>query len=81
MKAPKEKFEKLVAGIKGVIKFEMIESNEKSKKEILEFKIDNEKDVDVKDPLFHLLAKNNYVIYELRPIDADLEDVFLQLTN
>ena len=81
VKAPQEKFEELVAGIKGIIKIEMIPSNEKRTEEILEFKIDNEKGVDVRDPLFYLLAENNYVIYELKSIDVNLEDVFLRFTS
>ena len=81
VKAPLDKFEKLVSEINGIIKIENITSDEKKSNGILVFKIDNKKDVDVKDPLFRLLAKNNYVIYELKNVEVDLEDVFLRLTN
>ena len=37
--------------------------------------------VDIRRPLFNQMAKLSYPILMLRPMDIELEDIFLQLTT
>jgi ABC-2 type transport system ATP-binding protein len=45
------------------------------------YTIECDKDKDVIEPLFYLMAENKFVIYELKSLNYDLEEIFLQLTN
>lgn len=42
--------------------------------------IEKSKNIDVKTPLFFKMASLGYAIHELRPVNASLEDIFIQLT-
>ena len=41
----------------------------------------SDRNTDIRRPLFNTLAKSGYPILMLRPMDLELEDIFLQLTN
>ena len=49
--------------------------------ETFDFLVEADRNADVRRPLFHELAKLNYPILMLRPMDIELEDIFLQLTS
>ncbi len=46
-----------------------------------DFLVEADRNTDIRRPLFNALAKNGYPILMLRPMDIELEDIFLQLTN
>lgn len=46
-----------------------------------DFLVEADRDADIRRPLFTGLAKVGYPILMLRPMDIELEDIFLQLTN
>lgn len=49
--------------------------------ETFDFLVEADRNTDIRRPLFNTLAKNGYPILMLRPMDIELEDIFLQLTN
>ncbi len=46
-----------------------------------DFLVEAERTADIRRPLFQQMAKLGYPILMLRPMDIELEDIFLQLTN
>ncbi|MEW6088551.1 MAG: ABC transporter ATP-binding protein [bacterium] len=48
---------------------------------LVDLQIESELEVDLREKIFKLIAENNMVIMELRPIRVSLEEVFLQLTE
>ena len=46
-----------------------------------DFLVEADRNTDIRRPLFNTLAKAGYPILMLRPMDIELEDIFLQLTN
>jgi ABC-2 type transport system ATP-binding protein len=80
IKGPRDQVSSLIQGIKGIIKVEDGNANDRKDNGMFDFVIDNEKTVDVKTPLFFALANHGFVIHEMRSLDISLEDVFLQLT-
>ena len=49
--------------------------------ETFDFLVEADRNTDIRRPLFTTLAKNGYPILMLRPMDIELEDIFLQLTT
>ena len=49
--------------------------------EAYDFLVEAERDSDIRRPLFLQMSKLGYPILMLRPMDIELEDIFLQLTN
>ena len=49
--------------------------------ETFDFLVEADRNTDIRRPLFNTLAKTGYPILMLRPMDIELEDIFLQLTN
>ena len=46
-----------------------------------DFLVEADRTVDIRRPLFNQMAKLSYPILMLRPMDIELEDIFLQLTT
>ena len=46
-----------------------------------DFLVEADRNTDIRRPLFSTLAKVGYPILMLRPMDIELEDIFLQLTS
>ncbi len=46
-----------------------------------DFLVEADRNTDIRRPLFQQMAKLGYPILMLRPMDIELEDIFLQLTN
>ena len=46
-----------------------------------DFLVESDRNVDIRRPLFTTLSKLGYPILMLRPMDIELEDIFLQLTT
>jgi len=57
--------------------------DEMGSKEIdsFDFLVEADRNADIRRPLFHQMSKLGYPILMLRPMDIELEDIFLQLTN
>lgn len=68
---------KSIKTIKGVTNVSIIGEKEQG---AVDYKIEAEKDMDIRPELFKIMAENKYQIIELKTIDLSLEDVFLQLT-
>ena len=56
-------------------------SNYKAQNGRISFTLDSEIGVDIREDIFKMAVKNNWVIYELRPVGMSLEDIFLRLTK
>ena len=46
-----------------------------------DFLVESDRNTDIRRPLFTSLSKLGYPILMLRPMDIELEDIFLQLTT
>jgi ABC-2 type transport system ATP-binding protein len=75
-RAPREELERTLLALEGVVH---VASEEEGPEPL--FQVEAEPDRDVREPLFHALAGAGWPILELRPSDASLEEVFLQLTT
>jgi ABC-2 type transport system ATP-binding protein len=75
---PKSSVEKFVRDIYGV---KYIEANIEKEKEVINYIIESDKNIDIRRPLFFAMAKAGYPILELRSMDMTLEDIFLSVTT
>ncbi len=78
---PQDEALNLVKGIPGIIRVEIIRNNEKKAAGFYDYLVENEKAIDVKTPLFFALANRGFPIHEMRALDINLEEIFLQLTT
>lgn len=81
IKGPEEKIMQTITEIDGVINVKQSGGNNDKKTGFLSYVIENTKSIDVRTPLFFKMAGLGYPIYELKSIDVNLEDIFLQLTS
>lgn len=75
---PKSSIEGYVRDIYGV---KYIEANIEKDKEIINYIIESDKNIDIRRPLFFAMAKAGYPILELKSMDMTLEDIFLSVTT
>ncbi|HEX3044616.1 MAG TPA: ABC transporter ATP-binding protein [Bacillota bacterium] len=78
---PRDEALHLIQEIQGVIRVESIENQENKAAGLFDYLVENEKAADVKTPLFFALAARGFVIHEMRALDINLEEIFLQLTT
>lgn len=75
---PKNTIIKQINDIYGV---KYVQPNIEKGKDVTNYIIESDKDIDVRRPLFFAMAKAGYPIIELRSMDMTLEDIFLTLTT
>jgi len=80
IKGPSAQIIELIKTIDGVINVEADQNRNNSKEEYSSLIVTNEKNCDVRTPLFYHMSRLEYPIYEMKSIDVMLEDIFLQLT-
>lgn len=79
---PRDEVLNLVKGIQGVIRVESVPNHENTAVSgFFDYMVENEKAVDVKTPLFFALADRGFAIHEMRALDINLEEIFLELTT
>jgi ABC-2 type transport system ATP-binding protein len=81
IKGPKGDVLKKLRSLNGVFNVEIKNDGGAEYDEFNNYSIESDQLIDVREPLFYMLAENKYVIYELKPLEINLEDVFLQLTK
>ena len=75
---PEREVYKTLRDLDGTISVTGMGSREKG---AFDFLVESDHNVDIRVPLFQQMTKLGYPILMLRPMDMDLEDIFLQLTN
>ena len=75
---PERDAQKAIREIPGLISIDSMGTKEPGTSDFL---IESERDVDIRRPLNTLMNKMGYPILMLRPMDLELEDIFLQLTS
>lgn len=70
----------IVGAIEGIYGIKYVEPHIEKDKDVIEYIIESDKEVDIRRPLFFAMAKIGYPIIELKSLDLSLEDIFLQLT-
>ena len=58
-----------------------VESLGSKEADSVDFMVESDRDADIRKPLFSLLGRHNYPLLMMRPLDIELEDIFLQLTS
>jgi len=67
--------------IKGLYGIKAVEEGRSKEKDVIEYIIESDSDVDVRRPLFFAMAELGYPIIELKSLDMSLEDIFIQLVT
>lgn len=75
---PKSSIESDIKDIAGV---KYIKANIKKEKDVINYIVESDKNVDIIRPLFFAMAKAGYPILELKSMDMTLEDIFLSVTT
>jgi ABC-2 type transport system ATP-binding protein len=75
---PKGSIKGLIKDIYGV---KYVEVNLEKEKDIVNYVVESDKEVDVRRPLFFAMAKAGYPILELKSMDMTLEDIFIHLVT
>ncbi len=75
---PERDVQKLIRSIPGTRTVDQMGVKEPG---TFDFLVETDRNADVRRPLFSALAKQDYPILMLRPMDIELEDIFLQLTT
>ena len=75
---PEREVQKLIRDIPGTRTIDQMGVKEP---ETFDFLVEADRNTDIRRPLFNTLAKSGYPILMLRPMDIELEDIFLQLTT
>ncbi|HEY5585942.1 MAG TPA: ATP-binding cassette domain-containing protein [Ruminiclostridium sp.] len=70
----------ITSAIQAIYGIKLVEAHIEKEKDIVEYVIESDKDIDIRRPLFFAMAKAGYPIIELKSLDLSLEDIFLQLT-
>jgi ABC-2 type transport system ATP-binding protein len=71
----------ILGSIEGIYGIKYVEPHIEKNKDVIEYIIESDKDVDIRRPLFFAMAKAGYPIIELKSMDLSLEEIFLQLTT
>ncbi len=69
---------KAIMDLRGV---KYVETNVGKEPNTMDYMIESDKDVDVREDVFRAMARINKPILQMRPMDVTLEDVFIQLTS
>ena len=75
---PEREVQKMIREIPGTRTVDQMGMKEA---DTFDFLVEADRNTDIRRPLFNTLAKSGYPILMLRPMDLELEDIFLQLTN
>lgn len=75
---PEREVQKMIRDIPGTRTIDQMGVKEP---DTFDFLVEADRNADIRRPLFTALAKAGYPILMLRPMDIELEDIFLQLTN
>ncbi|HHV60880.1 MAG TPA: ATP-binding cassette domain-containing protein [Clostridiaceae bacterium] len=67
--------------LKQVYGIRYVDVHASNEKDICDYIIETEKDIDVRRPVFFELAKVGYPILELKSLDMSLEDIFLRIVT
>ena len=67
--------------IKGLYGIKTVEDIRSKDKDVIEYIIESDNNVDVRRPLFFAMAELGYPIIELKSMDMTLEDIFIQLVT
>lgn len=68
----------IIKSINGVLKVDVLGEKERG---AVDYKIESEKDIDIRSELFKVITENNFQIIELKSVNLSLEDIFLHLTT
>jgi len=71
----------VIAHIKDIYGVKFVEPNVEKERDVFNYIIESQKEIDIRRPLFFAMAKAGYPIIELKSVDMSLEDIFLQLTT
>ena len=71
----------VVGQIKEIYGVKYIEPNVEREKDVINYVVESDKDVDIRRPLFFAMAKSGYPIIELKSLNMSLEDIFLQIVT
>lgn len=71
----------IISNIEEIYGIKYVEAHMQKDKDVIEYIIEADKNVDVRNPLFFAMAKSGYPIIELKSLDLSLEDIFLELTT
>ena len=75
---PEREVQKLIRDVPGTRTVDQMGVKEA---DTFDFLVEADRNTDIRRPLFQSLAKAGYPMLMLRPMDIELEDIFLQLTN
>ncbi len=78
VEGPERDVQKLIRSIPGTRTVDQMGVKEPG---TYDFLVETDRNTDVRRPLFTALAKQGYPLLMLRPMDIELEDIFLQLTT
>ncbi|MDA3808809.1 MAG: ABC transporter ATP-binding protein [Spirochaetaceae bacterium] len=81
VQAPVNVFISKCQNIEGITKITHQETDRILPDGFNEYVIENDKSIDVRSPLFRMMAKSDYIAHEIKSIDIGLEDVFFQYTG
>jgi len=70
--------QKSIREIRGVRSIESLGSKESGS---VDFMVEADRETDIRVPLFRAMSKADFPILSMRPLDIELEDIFLQLTS
>ncbi len=71
----------IMSGIRDIYGVKNVEENIEKEKDIVNYIIESDNEIDIRRPLFFAMAKLGYPIIELKSMDMTLEDIFLQITT
>lgn len=71
----------VIGSIEDIYGIKYVESHLEKDKDVIQYVIESDKDIDIRRPLFFAMAKAGYPILEMKSMDLTLEDIFLQITT
>lgn len=71
----------IISSIEEIYGIKYVEAHMQKDKDVIEYIIEADKNIDVRNPLFFAMAKAGYPIIELKSLDLSLEEIFLELTT
>jgi len=81
LKGDVREVEQVLETVEGIIGIEPIDNERQNLAGYCGFIITNERDTEVREPLFYAMSRKGIPIMELRSIGMTLEEIFLQLTS
>jgi ABC-2 type transport system ATP-binding protein len=71
----------VMSNIKGLYGVKYVEQRIEKEKDVINYVVESDKDIDIRRPLFFAMAKLGYPIIELRSLSMSLEDIFLHIVT